>query len=402
MRTSSLPAREGGTAVRSRERFLVFGQPVIGEAEIRGVVDCLERRWIGTGPKVQEFETAFAAYRQSPYAVAVGSCTAALHLGMLALGIGPGDEVITTALTFCSSVNAIVHTGARPVLADCEPGTGNLGAAEIEARITPNTRAILIVHLYGRPCEMDEIMAVAQRHGLRVIEDCAHAIEATYRGRPVGTFGDLGCFSFYVTKNLTTAEGGMVLTADEALANRIKVLALHGLSKDAWRRFADTGYLHYQVVAAGFKCNMTDLQAAMGLAQIPRLEGFSRRRAEIWAAYLDAFADLPCVLPPPTPDRMQHAHHLFTPVLRTEALRISRDEVLDALTAENIGAGVHYISIPQHPFYSEVFGWAADAFPNAEHIGERTLSLPLSGGLDDADVADICEAFRRVLVYYSV
>jgi dTDP-4-amino-4,6-dideoxygalactose transaminase len=248
---------------------------------------------------------------------------------------------------------------------------------------------------------MDDIMALARRHGLRVIEDCAHAIEAVYRGRPVGTIGDLGCFSFYVTKNLTTAEGGMVLTADDALANRIKVLALHGLSKDAWQRFADAGYLHYEVVAAGFKYNMTDLHAALGLAQLPRMQEFSERRSAIWAAYDRTFADLPCLTPPSVPAHMVHAHHLYTLLLRPEALRISRDEVLDAMTAENIGVGVHYLAIPQHPFYRETLGCAEGEFANAGRIGAHTLSLPLSGALDDADVADVCEAVRRVLTYYA-
>jgi dTDP-4-amino-4,6-dideoxygalactose transaminase len=248
---------------------------------------------------------------------------------------------------------------------------------------------------------MGAIMALANRHGLRVIEDCAHAIEATIDGRPVGTFGDAGCFSFYATKNITTAEGGMILTENADLADRIKMLALHGLSKDAWKRFADSGYQHYEVVASGYKYNMTDLQAALGLAQLAQIERFARRRAEIWEIYNDAFADLPCDLPPPPAPGTVHARHLFTPLLRLEDLRVDRDAVLDALTAENIGAGVHYLAITQHRFYRDTYGWRPEHVPNAQFIGTRTLSLPLSAGLDEQDVADVRDAFRRILLHFA-
>ncbi len=400
MSLTALPACAGGHPIRSQDRFLVFGQPVLGDVEIEAVVSCLRRRWIGTGPKVQEFERAFAAYREAPYAVAVASCTAALHLSILALGITVGDEVITTPMTFCASINAIIHTGATPVLADCDRRTMNLTAEAIEAKITPRTKAILVVHMCGRPCDMDSIMAMAHRHNLRVIEDCAHAIETRINGRPVGTFGDVGCFSFYATKNITTAEGGMILTGDEALADRLKILALHGLSKDAWKRFADSGYQHYEVVACGYKYNMTDLQAALGLAQLEQIERFARRRAEIWDIYDTAFAGLPCDLPPPAPPGVVHARHLYTPLLRLEDLRVDRDAVLDALTAENIGAGVHYLAMTQHRYYRDTFGWRPEDIPNAEFIGSRTLSLPLSAGLDDQDVADVCQALRRILLHF--
>jgi dTDP-4-amino-4,6-dideoxygalactose transaminase len=401
MNSGALPACAGGRPVRAHERFLVFGQPVLGDTEIDAVVDCLRRRWIGTGPKVHQFEQEFAAYRGSPHAVAVGSCTAALHLSILALGITVGDEVITTPMTFCATINAIIHTGATPVLADCDRWTQNLTAEAIAAKITPRTKAILVVHMCGRPCDMDAIMAVARRHKLLVVEDCAHAIEATIDGRPVGTFGNVGCFSFYATKNITTAEGGMVLTADEALADRIKILGLHGLSKDAWKRFADAGYQHYEVVSSGYKCNMTDLQAALGLAQLVQIEQFARRRTELWEIYNDAFADLPCHLPPAPSPGMVHAHHLYTPLLRLEHLRADRDAVLDAMTAENIGVGVHYQAITQHKYYRDTFGWRSEDVPNGEFIGARTLSLPLSAGLDDQDAADVCQAFRRILLHFA-
>jgi dTDP-4-amino-4,6-dideoxygalactose transaminase len=398
----SLPAREGGCPVRSKERFLVFGRPVIGPDEVRAVVDCLERRWIGTGPRVQEFEEKFAAYREAKHAVAVGSCTAALHLSMIAAGIGPGDEVITTPMTFCSSVNAIIHTGGTPVLADCDRLTMNIDVGAIASKITRRTRAIMPVHLCGRPCDMDEIAALAQRHRLLIIEDAAHAIETRYHGRAAGTIGNMGCFSFYVTKNLTTAEGGMILTDDEVLAGRLKVLALHGLSKDAWKRFSDAGYQHYQVTDAGFKYNMTDLQAAIGLAQLSQVERFAERRAAIWGRYDAAFADLPCILPAPVAPDTVHARHLYTPLLELERLRIGRDDVLAALTAENIGVGVHYLAVHCHPFYRSTYGWRTGEYPNAEFVSDRTLSLPLSADLDDRDDDDVCDAFRRILLYYSL
>jgi dTDP-4-amino-4,6-dideoxygalactose transaminase len=394
------PAIEGGVAVRPAGRFLTFGQPMIGEPEIRAVVECLESRWLGTGPRVQQFERRFGEYRRSAHAVAVSSCTAALHLSLLALGLGEGDEVITTTLTFCSTVNAIIHCGARPVLADCDRASMNIDAAAIERRITPRTKAIVVVHLCGRPCEMDGILALAQARGLRVIEDCAHAIEATYRDRPLGGFGDMGCFSFYVTKNMTTAEGGMVTTDSEDLADRIKILALHGLSRDAWRRYSDAGHVHYEVVAPGFKYNMTDIQAALGLAQLDRIEPNAVRRAAIWQTYCERFADLPCILPASTPAHMTHARHLFTPLIDADQLRIGRDQLLDALIAENIGVGVHYLPVSGHRYYRETYGYVAGDFPNAEFIGAHTVSLPLSGALDDEDVDDVCEAFRKLLTYY--
>jgi dTDP-4-amino-4,6-dideoxygalactose transaminase len=316
------------------------------------------------------------------------------------MDIGPGDEVITTSMTFCSTVNAIIHTGATPVIVDCERTTMNISAEAIEAQVTPRTKAIIVVHLCGRACDMDSIMAVARAHQIKVIEDCAHAIEATYKGTALGTIGDVGCFSFYVTKNLTTAEGGMVLTEDEALANRVKVLALHGMSKDAWKRFSDAGYLHYQVTEAGFKNNMTDLQASLGLSQLKRIDELAARRREIWNRYMRDFADLPCILPAPPEWNSIHAYHLFTPLLDLEKLVVSRDAVLAAMTRENIGVGVHYIPVHLHPFYQKRYGWGPGDLPNAEFIGTRTLSLPLSGGMPETDVDAVSRAFRKLLTYY--
>ena len=393
------PAIDGGDAVRAKDRFLVFGAPAIGDAEIEGVVDSMRRRWIGTGPKVAAFETRFAAYKHAAHAVAVGSATAAMHLALLALNIGPGDEVITTTMTFCSTVNVIIHAGAQPVLADCERDSLNISPDEIEARINPRTKAILIVHFAGRSCDMDAIEAIRRRHGLLLIEDCAHAIETTYGGRPAGTFGEAGCFSFYATKNLTTGEGGMVTTDDEEVAARIKVLALHGMSRDAWKRFSDDGYRHYAVVEAGFKYNLTDMQAAIGLAQFDKLDAMWARRERVWRRYDAAFADLPVFLPKPPEPGTRHAYHLYTPLLDLSRLSCDRDQVLQGMTQEGIGVGVHYLPVHSHPFYRQFFK-TNQSFPNAEFIGERTLSLPLSGDIDDQAVEDVITAFRRLLLYY--
>lgn len=383
--------------LRSKENFLVFGAPALGDEEIAEVVASLKSGWLGTGPKVARFERDFAAYAQAPHAAAVNSCTAALHLSLLAAGLQPGDEVITTPLTFCATVNAILHAGARPVLADIDPHTMNIDPRRVEAAITPRTRALLPVHFAGRPCAMDALTAIAARHRLKLIEDCAHAIETEYHGRKAGTFGDFGCFSFYVTKNIVTGEGGMVVTRREEDIARIKILALHGMSKDAWKRFSDEGYKHYQVVEAGFKYNMMDIQAAIGIHQLQRIEPFWRRRQEIWARYNAAFADLP-VTPPaaPEPDT-RHALHLYTLLIDEAQAGVTRDAFLNAMTADNIGVGVHYLSLPEHPYYQRTLGWRPEDFPHAARVGRQTVSLPLSARLTDGDVEDVVRAVRRAL-----
>jgi len=383
--------------VRPRERFLVFGSPLIEEAEIQEVVASLKSGWLGTGPKVARFEHDFAAYKGVRHAVAVNSCTAALHLSMLAAQLRPGDEVITTPLTFCATVNAIIHAGLRPVLADIDPHTMNIDPRAVEAAITLRTRALLPVHFAGRPCEMDALCAICRRHDLKLIEDCAHAIETEYRGGKAGTFGDFGCFSFYVTKNVVTGEGGMVLARREEDAAAIKVLALHGMSKDAWRRFSDEGYRHYQVVSAGFKYNMMDIQAAIGIHQLRRVEKCWQRRRQIWQMYQEALRTLPVKLPPePAPDT-RHAFHLYTILIDPQQCGIGRDEFLSAMTAHNIGVGVHYLSIPEHPYYRQTFGWRPEDYPNAMLVGRQTVSLPLSAKLTDEDVHDVIRAVKAVL-----
>lgn len=383
--------------IRPKDRFLVFGAPAIEEAEIREVVASIKSGWLGTGPKVARFENDFRAYKNAEYAVAVSSCTAALHLSILAAGIKPGDEVITTAMTFCATVNAIIHVGATPMLVDVDPATMNINPAQVEARITLNTRAILPVHFAGRPCDMDALCDIAVRHGLRLIEDCAHAIETEYKGRKAGTFGDFGCFSFYVTKNVITGEGGMVLTRREEDAAQIKILALHGMSKDAWKRFSDEGFKHYQVVECGFKYNMMDLQAAIGIHQLARVEQNWLRRQQIWNRYQQTFADLPLGLPSKPEPETRHAYHLYTILVDESKTGISRDAFLDAMTAQNIGVGVHYLSIPEHPYYQQRFGWKPEDYPNAMRIGRQTVSLPISAKLTDEDVEDVIYAVQKIL-----
>ncbi|HTF88344.1 MAG TPA: DegT/DnrJ/EryC1/StrS family aminotransferase [Planctomycetota bacterium] len=383
--------------VRSKERFLVFGRPTIEEPEIAEVVDSLRNCWLGTGPKVARLERDFAAYKGAPQAVAMNSCTAALHLSILAAGLEPGDEVITTPLTFCATVNAILHAGATPVLADIDRRTQNLDPNAVERAITSRTRAILPVHFAGRPCDMDSLCDLAARKDLVMIEDCAHAIETEYKGKKAGRFGDFGCFSFYATKNITTGEGGMVLTRDEEQAARLKVLALHGMSKDAWKRFSDEGYKHYQVVELGFKYNMMDLQAAIGIHQLPRIERWLERRREIWQMYERAFAGMPVERPAPQEPNTRHALHLYTLLIDEARTKISRDGFLSAMTAQGIGVGVHYLSIPEHPYYQREFGWKPEQFPHAMEVGRRTVSLPISAGLSDEDVADVITAVKRVL-----
>jgi dTDP-4-amino-4,6-dideoxygalactose transaminase len=383
--------------IRSKENFLVFGSPCIEMAEIKEVVASMTSGWLGTGPKVARFEQDFSNYKGSDYAVAVNSCTAAIHLSILAAGIKPGDEVITTPLTFCATINAILHAGATPVLADIDPVTMNINPEQIAAKITDKTKVILPVHFAGRPCDMDRICSLVADHDLKLIEDCAHAIETEYKGRQAGTFGDFGSFSFYVTKNITTGEGGMILSRQKSAAARIKTLALHGMSKDAWKRFSDDGYKHYYVEECGYKYNMMDLQAAIGIHQLAKVEQYWLKREAIWQRYIEALSDLPISLPASPEENTKHGYHLFTILVDEAKTGISRDNFLNAMTAENIGLGVHYLSIPEHPYYQKTFGWKPEDYPNAMRIGRQTVSLPLSPKLTDKDVEDVILAIKQIL-----
>jgi len=383
--------------IRTKGNFLVFGSPLIEEAEIEEVVSCLRSAWIGTGPRVAQFEADFAAYKSVPNAVALNSCTAGLHLSLLTAELGTGAEVITTPLTFCATANAIIHAGAIPVLADIDPRTLNIDPLEIERHITSCTRAIVPVHFAGRSCEMDAIMELANRHNLKVIEDCAHAIETEYHGKKSGTFGDFGCFSFYSTKNIVTGEGGMVLAKCEEDIARLKVLGLHGMSKDAWKRFGDEGFKHYQVVDCGFKYNMMDLQAALGIHQLQRVEIYWQKRANIWKQYSEALADLPIGLPGMVEQDTRHAYHLFTILIDQAKTGVSRDQFLNRMTAQGIGVGVHYLSLPEHPYYQTAFGWRPEDYPHAMKIGRQIVSLPISAKLSEVDVNDVLWAVNEVL-----
>lgn len=380
-----------------RTNYLVFGQPLIEEAEIEEVVKSMRAAWLGTGPKVAAFEHMFADYKEAKHAVAVNSCSAGLHLSCLAIGLQPGDEVIVPAMTFCATINAVIHAGATPVLVDVEPDTFNMSPEQVRRAISPRTKAIMPVHFAGRACNMDALTAIASEHGLKIVEDCAHAIETEFHGSKAGTFGDCGVFSFYSTKNIVTGEGGMVLTSDDAIAERIKMLALHGMSQDAWRRFSDAGYKHYEVIEVGFKYNMMDLQAAIGIHQIQRVEPYWNRRREIWHRYANAFTDLPVCLPRSLDQDSRHGLHLFTLLIDETRTGVSRDEFITALHQRKIGTGVHYRAIPVHPVYQKMFGWRPEDYPVADAIGRQTVSLPLSAKLTDADVDDVIAAVYEIL-----
>jgi dTDP-4-amino-4,6-dideoxygalactose transaminase len=363
---------------------------------VDAVVAVLQSGWLTTGPRVREFEAAVAAYTGARFAVAVNSCTAALHLSLLAAGVGPGDEVITTPLTFCATANAIIHTGATPVLADIDRETMNLDPCAVEAAINDRTAAIVPVHFAGRPAEMLALRTLASTHGLALIDDAAHALGAEIDGRRVGSIADLTCFSFHATKNVTTGEGGMVTTNSAEWADRIRVLALHGMSRDAWARNTREGTPHYDVVAAGFKYNMMDIQAALGLQQLARFDLLQHRRERIWQRYDEALAGLPVQRPLPPESRTIHARHLYTILIDRDECGMTRDAVVTALRDRGIGTSVHFRALHLHPFYAQQ-GYARGEFPHAEYVSDRTLSLPLSADLRDDEVARVVEALTELL-----
>ncbi|GIW23820.1 DegT/DnrJ/EryC1/StrS aminotransferase family protein [Meiothermus sp.] len=374
-----------------RSNFLPFSPPLIGEEEIDEVVDTLRSDWITTGPKTKRFEAEFARRFQAPAALALNSCTAALHTALMGLGIGPGDEVITTTLTFAASVNVIEHVGARPVLVDVEPDTLNIDPAGVERAITPKTKAILVVHYAGHPVDLEAIRALAEPRGIAIIEDAAHAVAARYKGRPIGSGNNPTAFSFYATKNLTTAEGGM-LTGEPEFVERCRVLSLHGMNRDAWKRYGQGGSWYYEVVAPGFKYNMTDLQAALGLVQLRKLEVMQQRRCQIVAAYQAAFGPLEAFQTPVARPEVDHAWHLYVLRLWPKRLGMERDRFIEELKSRNIGTSVHFIPIHLHPYYRDKYGYQPHDFPVALDNFQRMVSLPLSPRMTDQDTADVIEA----------
>jgi len=385
-----------------RNKFLIFGNPYIGEEEIAEVVDSLCSGWISTGPKVAKFEKMLAGYLNTDKVHALHSCTSGLFLALLVSGIGEGDEVITTPMTFASTANVIEHVGAKPVFVDIEKNTMNIDPKNIENAITDKTKAIIPVHFAGRPCDMDAIVDIAKRYNLIVIEDAAHAFGAEYKGRKIGTIGDFASFSFYVTKNLVTGEGGALLCGDEEKDDMIQKYALHGLSKGAWKRYSDEGFKHYHVVCPGYKYNMMDIQAALGIHQLARFPEMQKRREEIWKMYDDAFSGLPLLTPTIPEEDTVHARHLYTVLLDIDRTGMKRDYVQEELYRRNIGTGIHFISLHLHPFYKNKYGYERGDFPNAEWISERTLSLPLSAKLTSRDVADVVEAISGIFTKKSL
>ncbi len=380
-----------------RSSYLVFGSPIIQEEEIEAVVSTLKSGWIGTGPKVHEFEEEIKNYLGVKHTVAVSSCTAGLHLSVVALGIEPGDEVIVPDMTFAATANAVIHAGATPVLVDVDKWNMTIDINDLEKKITKKTKAIIPVHFAGLACNINSIESIAKKHNLFIIHDAAHALETEYGGRKIGSYKDLASFSFYVTKNITTVEGGMVATNDDDIASKIKIFALHGMTKDAWKRFSDDGYKHYQVIYPGFKYNMTDVQASIGLSQFQKIESFAKRRKEIWNTYQTELKNLPLFLPKDACENSKHAYHLFTVMIDTEKTKITRDELLNELHKMNIGTGVHYIALHKHPYYKEKFHFSDSDFPNSSFISERTISIPFSAKLADEDVKDVINSLKVIL-----
>jgi dTDP-4-amino-4,6-dideoxygalactose transaminase len=383
-------------AVRTQTR-VPFSPPVIGQGEIDEVLATLASGWLTTGERVRRFEMRFARYVGAEYAVALNSCTAALHLSLVVGEVGPGDEVVTTPLTFCATANTVIHAGATPVFADVDPVTMNLDPRAASDAVTARTRALLPVHFAGRPADIPELHALASRHGLLLIEDAAHAVEGASLAGKIGSTADFTCFSFYATKNLTTGEGGMVTTSDRERADRLRIASLHGLSRDAWARYTPGGTSDYDVVMAGFKYNMMDIQAAIGLHQLAGLEARLARREALWQRYEDGLSSLPLILPFRPDPGTRHARHLFTVLVDESICGWTRDRLMAWLRERGIMTSIHFRALHLHPYYQDRFGLRRGMFPNAEFISDRTMSLPFSPALGDDDVDVVIGALREAL-----
>lgn len=384
-----------------RKKFLIFGAPRFFGEELKEVLDTLRSGWWGTGPKVVQLETEFKKYVHAKNAIAVNSATAAMHLGLDALDIGPGDEVITAPLTFVSTANVIVHVGAKPVFCDVNKATGNIDPQQIEAKITKNTKAIIPVHLHGRPCPMDQITKIAKKHKLFVMEDAAHAAEAWYHGQKIGSISAMTAFSFYVTKNIATAEGGMLTTNNDRWAKIVRIRRLHGISADAWKRYSAEGYKPYEAIYPGYKYNLTDIAASLGLPQLKRAEANLKIRQKYWQIYTKAFSQIDGIIPPaPIEPKTVHAMHLYAINLELEKLKINRNQFIDAMTKLNIGCGVHFTALHTHKYYRETYGFKPNDFPDAMWIGERTVSLPFYPHMSEKDLFDVIEAVAQTVKQY--
>ncbi len=388
----------GGTPVR--DRWLPVAAPWIGEREKQLVLETLDSGWITTGPRAHEFGQRIAELVGARHGLAVSSCTGALHLALAGLGVGRGDEVVTTPYTFAASVNVIEHVGARPVLTDVEPDTLCIDPRAIERALTPRTRAILTVDFAGQPCDYDAVQTIARARGLPVVADAAHAIGASWRGRPVGSLATATAFSFYATKNITTGEGGAIVTDDGALMERMARLALHGMDRDAWKRYTSSGSWFYEVAAPGFKYNLSDILAAVGLGQLERFAESQRRRVAIVARYAERLAGLTEVRLPRVRPGAVHAWHLYPIALEPERLDCDRARFIEELRAENIGTTVNFIPIHFHPHFRDTLGYAAGSFPVAEDAYRRAITLPLFPRMSDEDVDDVCAAVRKVAAHY--
>jgi len=377
-------------------RYLPFHLPLLEQEEIDGVVETLKSGWITTGPKVQEFEEAFARFLGVRHALAVSSCTAALHLALDAIGLQEGDEVLLPTLTFTATAEVVTYFKAKPVLVDSENSYFNLDPEQLERYCSGRTRAIIPVHFGGHPCEMDRITELARLRNLRVIEDAAHAFPAQYRGRYVGTISPLTAFSFYATKTLATGEGGMVTTEDNALADRISLMRLHGMSRDAWKRYSAQGSWRYEVLEAGYKYNLTDIQAALGLAQLAKAERMLKKRAWLARHYTEGLRSLDAFRLPRVCADVQHAWHLYVILLEPQALTIGRDEVIEELRSRGVGTAVHFIPLHLHPYYQKQWGYRRGQFPVAEDYFERCVSIPLYPGMTEADADYVIENLHDI------
>jgi dTDP-4-amino-4,6-dideoxygalactose transaminase len=388
------------SVVPLRQHQIPFFAPCIGEGEIASVVETLRSGWLTTGPKVRQFEQEFAEFIGVRHALATSSATSALHLALEAAGVGRDDEVLLPTMTFASTGEVVVHLGARPVLVDCRPDTLNMDADSLAEKITPRTKAVIPVHYGGQPCQMDPILQVARQHGLTVIEDAAHALPARYGDRMIGSIGDATCFSFYANKTITTGEGGMVTTDRDDLAERMRIMTLHGISKDAWKRFSAEGSWYYEIHAPGYKFNMTDMAASLGIHQLARCEEFSERRNRIAARYDEAFAEIPEVTPVAVEYNIGHARHLYVVLLELPRLTIDRNEFINQLNAAGIGTSVHYMPLHMHPYYRNTFEYEPDDFPVARAAYERMLSLPIYPKMSEADVQHVVGTVEKIASSY--